>query len=37
MTLKELLNKLTQQAKKRKPTTPVETNGMKSKGVPIND
>jgi len=31
-----LLNKLTQQAKKRKPT-PVETNGMKSKGVPIND
>jgi hypothetical protein len=36
MTLKELLNKLTQQAKKRKPT-PVETNGMKKKGVPIHD
>jgi hypothetical protein len=36
MTLKELLKKLTQQAKNRKPK-PVETNGMKSKGVPIND
>jgi hypothetical protein len=36
MTLKELLDKLTQQAKKRKPL-PVKTNGMKSKGVPIND
>lgn len=36
MTLKELLNKLTQQAKKRK-SLPVETNGMKEKGVPIND
>ena len=36
MTLKEILEKLTQQAKKRKPK-PVETNGMKSKGVPIND
>jgi hypothetical protein len=36
MTLKELLEKLTQQAKKKKPK-PVETNGMKSKGVPIND
>ena len=36
MTLKELLEKLTQQAQKRKPK-PVETNGMKSKGVPIND
>ena len=36
MTLKEMLNKLTQKAKKRKPK-PVETNGMKSKGVPIND
>jgi hypothetical protein len=36
MTLKEMLEKLMQQAKKRKPT-PVETNGMKSKGVPIND
>jgi hypothetical protein len=37
MTLKELLDKLTQQAKKRKPQQPVETNGMKNKGVPIND
>lgn len=36
MTLKELLDKLTQQAKKRKPQ-PVATNGMKKKGVPIND
>ena len=36
MTLKELLEKLTQQAQKRKPK-PVETNGMKKKGVPIND
>jgi hypothetical protein len=36
MTLKELLNKLTQQAQKRKPQ-PVETNGMKKKGVPIHD
>ena len=36
MTLKELLDKLTQQAKKIKPK-PVETNGMKNKGVPIND
>jgi hypothetical protein len=36
MTLKELLEKLTQQALKKKPK-PVETNGMKSKGVPIND
>lgn len=36
MTLKELLEKLTQQAKKRKPQ-PVTTNGMKNKGVPIND
>jgi hypothetical protein len=36
MTLKEILEKLMEQAKKRKPQ-PVETNGMKSKGVPIND
>lgn len=36
MTLKELLNKLTQSALKRKPK-PIETNGMKNKGVPIND
>jgi hypothetical protein len=36
MTLKEILNLLTQQAKKRKPK-PVETNGMKEKGVPIHD
>jgi hypothetical protein len=36
MTLKELLDKLTQQAKKRKPK-PVDTNGMKKKGVPIHD
>jgi hypothetical protein len=36
MTLKELLDKLIQQASKRK-TQPVETNGMKKKGVPIND
>lgn len=36
MTLKELLNKLTQQAQKRKPQ-PVKTNGMKEKGVKIND
>jgi hypothetical protein len=36
MTLKELLEKLTQQAQKKK-SKPVETNGMKSKGVPIND
>ena len=36
MTLKEILEKLMEQAKKRKPR-PVETNGMKSKGVPIND
>jgi hypothetical protein len=36
MTLKEILEKLTQQALKRKPK-PVETNGMKNKGVPIND
>jgi len=36
MTLKELLEKLTQSATKRKPK-PVETNGMKTKGVPIND
>ena len=36
MTLKEMLEKLMQQAKKRK-SKPVETNGMKSKGVPIND
>ena len=36
MTLKEILEKLTQQAKKRKPQ-PVKTNGMKEKGVPIND
>lgn len=36
MTLKELLDKLTQSALKRK-TKPVETNGMKEKGVPIHD
>lgn len=36
MTLKEILEKLTQQALKRKPK-PVETNGMKKRGVPIND
>lgn len=36
MTLKELLDKLTQSALKRK-QKPVETNGMKEKGVPIND
>jgi len=35
MTLKELLNKLTQQALKRQPQ-PVKTNGMKEKGVKIN-
>ena len=36
MTLKELLDKLTQSALKRKPK-PIETNGMKNKGVPVND
>jgi hypothetical protein len=36
MTLKELLDKLTQSALKRKPK-PIETNGLKNKGVPIND
>jgi hypothetical protein len=36
MTLKELLDKLTQSALKRK-AKPIETNGMKKKGVPIND
>jgi hypothetical protein len=36
MTLAELLQKLTQQALKKKPK-PVETTGMKNKGVPIND
>lgn len=35
-TLKELLLKLTQAAKKRK-TLPLETNGIRTKGVPIND
>jgi len=35
-TLKELLLKLTQAAKKRKPL-PLETYGIKEKGVPIND
>jgi hypothetical protein len=36
MTLKELLEKIAQSAKKRKPK-PIETNGMKEKGVPIHD
>lgn len=36
MTLKEALEKLMQAALKRKPK-PLETNGMKDKGVPIHD
>ena len=36
MTLKEILQKLMQSAQKRKPK-PIETNGMKNKGVPIHD
>jgi hypothetical protein len=36
MTLEDLLKLLTQSANKRK-KKPIETNGMKNKGVPIND
>jgi len=36
MTLQELLKRIKQLAETRKPL-PVETNGMKSKGTPIND
>lgn len=36
MTLKEALEKWVEAAKKRVPN-PLETNGMKDKGVPIHD
>lgn len=35
MTLKEIIEKIKQAGQKRKPV-PLETNGMKNKGVPIN-
>ena len=35
-TLKEIMEMLKQAAAKRK-KAPLETNGMKNKGVPIND
>lgn len=36
ITLKDLMELLKQAGRKRKPA-PLETNGMKNKGVPIHD